>query len=240
MSGDRLWVALSVVALWTTSVYADTSVQANATSSTDARVSATAKKWATFHGKRQLANENTAERTSDVDAQRTAWRARLDARMGKRPEKIISIYNTWTREYLSVRAVAPDGVQTLSGAEPIVPDEQVNAFLRCHFTNQSTRMDPRLIQTLVAAAVRFDVTRIDIISGFRSPKYNYILRKKGREVSRKSHHPKGSAVDFRLPGVSTQRLHSWAKRLRLGGVGRYKRSGFIHVDTGRVRYWDGT
>ena len=70
-----------------------------------------------------------------------------------------------------------------------------------------------------------------------APKYNLILRKKGRRVARKSEHTFGNAVDFRLPGVTTERLRTWARRQRLGGVGYYRDDGFVHMDTGSICYW---
>jgi uncharacterized protein YcbK (DUF882 family) len=111
-------------------------------------------------------------------------------------------------------------------------------FLRCHFTNQpSGEMDVRLAGVLVKAAQKFAAKRIDIVSGFRAPKYNLILRKKGREVARDSQHTRGHAVDFRIPGVRTAELMLFVKSLRLGGVGFYPESAFVHADTGPVRQW---
>lgn len=120
------------------------------------------------------------------------------------------------------------------------PAEVVNKFLRCHFTNAPADMDPRLLPVLLQAAKQFNVKRVDVVSGFRDPKYNLSLRKKGRQVARNSEHTLGHAIDFRLPGVGIEALHAWARSLRLGGVGFYHRSRFIHVDVGRVRYWNGT
>jgi uncharacterized protein YcbK (DUF882 family) len=101
-------------------------------------------------------------------------------------------------------------------------------------------MDAALARTLRDAARHFDRSRIDIVSGFRAPKYNLMLRKKGHEVARDSQHTHGNAVDFRIPGVGVKALEAWAKSLGLGGVGLYEGSGFVHVDTGRVRYWNGS
>jgi hypothetical protein len=157
------------------------------------------------------------------------WRATLDRRVGEPPPELINLYNTWTREFFAVEV---EGT-------PKVPGDIVNRFLRCHFTNQPATMDPKLFRALVGAAQHFDARRIDVVSGFRAPKYNLILRKKGREVARESQHTLGSAVDFRVRGVATGRLHAWARSLRMGGVGIYPRSGFIHIDTGRIRYWGG-
>lgn len=172
---------------------------------------------------------------ADPDASREArkrWQKLLGRRIGKKPAPVISIYNTWTSEFIPVAEDSPLH-------DDSVPVPRINDFLRCHFTNQPASMDPRLFAALVAAARHFGVDRVDIVSGFRSPKYNLILRKKGREVARQSEHTMGHAVDFRLPGVSVKKLHAWARSLGLGGVGYYPSSGFVHIDTGRVRYWNG-
>jgi hypothetical protein len=152
-------------------------------------------------------------------------------KIGKPAPPVISLYNTWTHEWLAL-----DG--DVRGALPT--PETVNRFLRCHFTNEPTKMDGALARTLREAARHFGRDRIDIVSGFRAPKYNLMLRKKGRQVARDSQHTHGNAVDFRIPGIDVKSLEAWAKSLRLGGVGLYLGSGFVHVDTGRVRYWNGT
>jgi hypothetical protein len=138
-----------------------------------------------------------------------------------------SLYNVWTHEILPVPPEQPP------------PADMINRFLRCHFTNQSTKMDGRLLPTILRAARRFRAWRIEIVSGFRSPKYNLILRKKGHEVARESEHPRGEAVDFRLPQVPTRALLRFVRSLHLGGVGFYPESQFVHADVGRVRFWRG-
>jgi uncharacterized protein YcbK (DUF882 family) len=100
-------------------------------------------------------------------------------------------------------------------------------------------MDPRLVQVVLEAARHFGVDRVEIVSGYRAPKYNLMLRKKGHEVARDSQHTYGHAIDFRLPGVPVMTLHAWAKRRHLGGVGLYLESEFVHMDVGPVRYWGG-
>jgi uncharacterized protein YcbK (DUF882 family) len=160
-------------------------------------------------------------------AAKHSWHSRLDKLVGKAPKPLVSIYNAHTREFVAIDAKRP---QELT-------QSKVDAFFRCHFTNQPTGMDKKLFPVLVAAASHFEVDRINIISGYRSPKYNLILIKKGREVARRSQHVLGRAIDFRLPGVPTQRLQQWVKGQGLGGVGYYPRSRFVHMDTWRVRYW---
>ncbi|MBZ0234306.1 MAG: DUF882 domain-containing protein [Deltaproteobacteria bacterium] len=152
-------------------------------------------------------------------------------KVGAPPPKVISVYNTWTHEWIALDADTKAGLPA---------ETTVNRFLRCHFTNQPTKMDGTLARALREAARHFGRDRIDIVSGFRAPKYNLMLRKKGRQVARDSQHSHGNAVDFRIPGVDVRAVEAWARRLRLGGVGLYLGSGFVHVDTGRVRYWNGT
>ncbi len=178
--------------------------------------------------KEQLLQEKARARSDGARAAgRAQRRAELRRLVGRKPAEVVNIYNTWTHE---VVALAADGSES-------PPQELVNRFLRCHFTNHQTTMDAALFGVLLRAAKQFKSPRVEIVSGFRAPKYNLILRKKGRRVARKSEHTFGNAVDFRLPGVTTERLRNWARRLRLGGVGYYRDDGFVHVDTGPIRYW---
>lgn len=146
---------------------------------------------------------------------------------GAKPVKLVNLYNTWTDEWLAIDPAALPG--------PAV----VDVFLRDHYTNEPTAMEPKLVGILAAAAARFDSSTVYIVSGYRHPKYNLLLRKKGHQVARDSNHTHGNAVDFYLAGVTTNRLHQWAVEQKLGGVGLYLGSGFVHMDTGRVRYWSG-
>lgn len=146
---------------------------------------------------------------------------------GARPAALLNLHNQWTNEWLAVEPRNPPDAAT------------VDRFLRDHYTNKSTKMDPHLIELLVGAAAHFHSDRVDVVSGFRHPKYNLILRKKGHQVARDSQHTHGNAVDFFVPRVATRTLHAWAKDQKKGGVGLYVDSGFIHMDTGAIRYWSG-
>jgi uncharacterized protein YcbK (DUF882 family) len=77
----------------------------------------------------------------------------------------------------------------------------------------------------------------EVISAYRSPETNELLRGRSKGVARNSQHLVGNAVDIRLRGMDTAVLRDIAIRLELGGVGYYRKSDFVHVDTGRVRYW---
>lgn len=146
---------------------------------------------------------------------------------GTRPAKLVNLHNFWTKEWLAVDAAAPPAQATL------------DRFLRDHFTNKPAAMEPRLLGMVVAAATRFHSDVVDVVSGFRHPKYNLILRKKGHQVARDSQHTRGNAIDFFLPHVTAETLEAWARAQKIGGVGLYPESGFVHMDTGPVRHWSG-
>ena len=173
------------------------------------------------------------------------WQKELRRRIGKRPAPVVNIFNTWTHETIAVELDGKKfrggvrGAKRRLAAARRAQNKEASWHLRCHFTNEPTEMDARLFAVLVEAAHEFSAPRIEIISGFRAPKYNLMLRKKGRQVARTSHHTRGEAVDFRLPGVPTSRLRKWAIKLKLGGVGYYASSGFVHVDIGKPRTWRG-
>lgn len=79
--------------------------------------------------------------------------------------------------------------------------------------------------------------QVEIISGYRSPATNDKLRNSSKGVAKHSLHMRGQALDIRLAGVDTANVRDAALALRAGGVGYYKKSDFVHVDTGRVRHW---
>ena len=189
--------------------------------------------------------EKTARQAAQDEAKKQAFERSLTKRIGAKPKVVVNIFNTWTHETIAIvldhrahRGGTSRAKRRIAGAKK-TPAEAASWHLRCHFTNEPTAMDARLFQVLVEAAHHFKAPRIEIISGFRAPKYNLTLRKKGRQVARNSHHTLGEAVDFRLPGISTSKLRKWARALKLGGVGYYPSSGFVHVDVGKVRTWRG-
>ncbi|WP_093220939.1 DUF882 domain-containing protein [Sphingomonas sp. NFR15] len=148
----------------------------------------------------------------------------------------LAIRNVHTNE--SVDAVFARGGQ-------FVPEglAELNHGLRDWRTGEATVMDRKLLALLVSLRRTLDVgdnRKIDLISGYRSPKTNASLRARGGAhtgVASQSQHMLGKATDIMVPGVSLDRLHSAALALGGGGVGFYPRDGFVHVDTGRVRHW---
>jgi uncharacterized protein YcbK (DUF882 family) len=120
---------------------------------------------------------------------------------------------------------------------------ELNHGLRDWRTGEATEMDHRLLALLVRLRDTLEVRgnrKIDLISGYRSPRTNASLRAAGGAqtgVASQSQHMLGKASDIMIPGVPLDRLHGAALALGGGGVGYYPRDGFVHVDTGRVRHW---
>jgi uncharacterized protein YcbK (DUF882 family) len=152
----------------------------------------------------------------------------------KRRERVLSLFHTHTGERLTT-SYCCDGVYQ--------PDalSQINHLLRDFRQNEVKPIDPQLLDLLHELGGTLDVDApFHIISGYRSPVTNAMLRERGGEhtgVASKSLHMVGKAVDIRVPGVRLDDLRAAATSLKLGGVGFYPSSNFVHVDTGRVRYW---
>jgi uncharacterized protein YcbK (DUF882 family) len=116
--------------------------------------------------------------------------------------------------------------------------DEINVVLRDHRSGDVSDIDPQLLEQLHRlAALTGTREPFHVISGYRSPKTNAMLRKKTGGVAKKSYHMKGQAIDIRLPRVPLRSLQQAALSLQSGGVGYYGKSDFIHIDTGPVRRW---
>ena len=99
-------------------------------------------------------------------------------------------------------------------------------------------MSPDLMLLLHNLQQTLDVDKpFEVISGYRSPATNAMLSQRSNKVAKKSLHMQGKAVDIRIPGVRLTDLHRAARQIDRGGVGLYTGSRFVHLDTGRPRYW---
>ncbi|MEX2272551.1 MAG: DUF882 domain-containing protein [Vicinamibacterales bacterium] len=118
---------------------------------------------------------------------------------------------------------------------------KLNYLLRDFRTGEVKPIDVKLFDLLHELSSELETEApFHIISGFRSPKTNALLRARGGAhtgVATTSLHMVGKAVDIRLPSVKLKNLREVAASLKRGGVGYYPSSNFVHVDTGRVRYW---
>ncbi len=129
-------------------------------------------------------------------------------------------------EYCSSTGYLPDGLAT------------VNQFLRDFRTGEVHDIDPSLLDLLHHVRTLTGSTRpFEVISGFRSPITNATLRQRSEGVAAHSLHMVGQAIDVRLTDVPLRSLRNTALSLKAGGVGYYAASNFVHIDTGRVRFW---
>lgn len=122
----------------------------------------------------------------------------------------------------------------------LVPDalEAVDHLLRDYHTGAVKAIDPRLLDRLCFLAGKLGAAApFHVVSGYRTAATNAMLRRRSREVARHSLHIEGRAVDFSVPGVDLRDLRRAALAQRAGGVGFYPGSGFVHLDTGKVRSW---
>ncbi|HEU4627758.1 MAG TPA: DUF882 domain-containing protein [Steroidobacteraceae bacterium] len=145
----------------------------------------------------------------------------------------LELHNTHTDATLRV---------TFRNAAGFIPAAlaQLDLILFDQRSGEHRAMDPQLFVLLADLAAAAEVEpRYDIISGYRSAATNETLRKNGGGQAKQSQHIQGKAIDVRLKGVSTERLRDLAVALGRGGVGYYPKSDFVHVDTARVRYWEG-
>lgn len=114
----------------------------------------------------------------------------------------------------------------------------LDRFLRDHRDNSVHAIDARLLDFLHDLTVELGTaSRIGIVCGYRSPRSNAYLRARSPGVAKRSLHLQGMALDIRVPGMRVATVAEAALDLRRGGVGKYTRSNFVHIDTGRFRTW---
>ena len=146
-------------------------------------------------------------------------------------ERVLEFRHTHTDERLTVAYFA-------RGAYSAQSLDRIDRLLRDFRTGEVHPIDPRLLDTLHVLSTTCGGGTFEIISGYRSPKTNAMLRKTGGGgVAQQSLHLEGRAIDVRLAGFPTARLCASAIALGHGGVGYYPASDFVHLDTGRVRAW---
>ena len=116
--------------------------------------------------------------------------------------------------------------------------KEINHFMRDWRTGDTKQMDPRNVDIMAAAHRLMDVSEsYMLLSGYRSPKTNAMLRSQSGGVAKNSLHLVGQAADLRLKSRSVNQMARAAAACAAGGVGRYSRSDFVHMDCGAVRSW---
>jgi len=145
--------------------------------------------------------------------------------------RTLKFYHTHTLETLEVTYFE-------NGLYLLEPMEQLREFLADWRNGDQHEIDPKLMDFL------WEIQRVtgnndtyEVISAYRSMETNRYLRGKSKGVAQNSQHILGKAIDVRLRGLDTRKLRDTALALKLGGVGYYEKTDFVHVDTGRVRRW---
>jgi uncharacterized protein YcbK (DUF882 family) len=149
---------------------------------------------------------------------------------GATTDRWLSFYNLHTTEALKVAYWADGGY---------VPEslDAINKNLRDHRTGTIHEIDRRLLDLLWRVRMQLDTTEpFQIISGYRSPETNALLRSHSDGVASHSLHMDGMAADVQVPGRSLEVIRKTAISMKSGGVGYYP-SQFVHIDVGRVRTW---
>ncbi len=149
------------------------------------------------------------------------------------PERRLRLVNLHTNESL-------DTIYWAQGGYIDEALEDINYVLRDFRQDETHIMSPRLIDLLYKIQSGLGNGKpLQIISGYRSPKTNEMLRRNTHGVAKSSLHMQGQATDIRLQGVELKDLRDFAQQFRQGGVGYYPDSNFVHVDVGAVRTWVG-
>ncbi len=155
--------------------------------------------------------------------------ASIDRSLGSK--RFLYLYNTHTRERLDVCYYAQGRYLANSLTK-------IDHILRDHRTEETIPIHKGLLNLLYSISTTLDrPVRFHVVSGYRSPETNTILRKKSKYVAKHSLHMRGEAADIRVPDCDTRWLRNITMKLQAGGVGYYPKSDFVHVDIGDVRHW---
>jgi uncharacterized protein YcbK (DUF882 family) len=184
--------------------------------------------------RRQLIQTVFAAGTGITMARLAAARGEAVSETPALPERHLELHNTHTDETVSVLYRRGEDYQPRA-------IESLRQVMRDHRNNEAHDIDPALYDQLHELALAAHCEpRFEIISGYRSPESNASMAARpGSGVARKSLHMEGRAIDVRLHGCSCADLRDLALAAAKGGVGYYRRSDFVHIDTGRFRTWNG-
>lgn len=147
------------------------------------------------------------------------------------PDRALNLANLRTGERLEVAYCRDNRYDQAALA-------RLSHFLRDWRQNAVVPIDPCVLDMLALIQYAAGTRRpLGILSGYRTPATNAMLARSDPDVARNSYHMRGQAIDLTLAGIATTSLRDFALSLALGGVGYYPTRGFIHVDSGPVRYW---
>lgn len=147
------------------------------------------------------------------------------------PELRLNLYNLHTTEHVDT-VFWENGHYNTDGLALI------NNLLRDHRTGGVIPIDPKLLSVVYLVNMKLQNKHpISVISGYRSEETNRKLALTNAGVARNSYHIKGQAMDLRIEGINSTMIRDAGMNLRVGGVGYYEKSNFVHLDTGPRRHW---
>ncbi len=145
--------------------------------------------------------------------------------------RTLSLYHSHTGESI-------DATFRVNGAYDPAVLEKLNWFLRDWRNNDRTKMDPRLFDVVWEVYRSAGANEpVVVVSAYRSPETNAMLRRRSHAVAEHSQHILGKAMDTTMPGMSMEKIREIGMRLQRGGVGYYGSANFVHLDVGNVRHW---
>ena len=142
----------------------------------------------------------------------------------------LSLYHSHSHEFLEA-AYERNGVIDPTALR------RINHFMRSRDSGKEIEIDLNLIRFIDHLQDHFGADTVEVICGYRTPDFNRLLKKEGKNVAESSNHMKGIAVDIHLDEISEKKIQAYARRLKIGGVGYYPDSLMVHVDLGRVHFW---
>ena len=145
--------------------------------------------------------------------------------------RLLKLYNPRTREKLQV-------VYRVGNRYSRNGLRKVDQIMKDWRSGDVRKMDPKVIDYLYSVQRWLGAKQpVHIISGYRSTATNAMLARRKRGVAKNSYHTKGMAIDIKIPTYSVRSIARAAESMKLGGVGRYSRSDFVHIDSADLRTW---
>jgi uncharacterized protein YcbK (DUF882 family) len=155
------------------------------------------------------------------------------ANIAKGDVRALTLYNIHTDDFVADIPYFENGKFVKSNLN------RLNNLLRDRNTDVVHNIDPTLFDTIYSAQILMGLKNptINIVSGYRSPATNKAMAAESNNVSRKSYHMSGKAIDFYIEGANIRHVRKSLLYLKQGGVGYYPGSGFVHIDKGYFRTW---
>ncbi|MBY0276628.1 DUF882 domain-containing protein [Candidatus Binatia bacterium] len=170
--------------------------------------------------------------TGKVAERPTAGAAAPRQRFFRHGDGMLHLENAHTHEKVVVRFRNPDGTYVAPALD------KIDALFRSRGDDAQTRVSLRLLEMIDYLEDEERPQQLLLVSGYRSEGYNDALIAKGGQAARTSMHSEGLAADLRFVGVDQRALWDRLRALECCGAGYYQKNGFVHVDTGKPRFWE--